>query len=569
MQSFQAGTRKTEKRIPVATIFLFAFISYSFKLKKIAQEMKNQMRKIFIIMVISLSIFYCEKKEETGVLKIPPGSPAFFQTELPRPILSEHEHFTELYWQAWKILYDKIRHGTPANGFVAKYIDEGFNELIYQWDSCFMALFAMYGGSGFPAMQTLDNFYQKQRSDGWICRVYCESNGDPAHLPTEIEPMINPPLFAWVEWKYYLITGDSSRFSRILPILDAYFKWIDSNCRGIDRAAGLYFTTHLGSGMDNSPREGIEQGGWIDLSAQMALFAKYLMFIAEEQGEETLKSHYREKYQELGRIINSYLWDEDKGFYFDLTHSGKKIEVKTAAAFWTLAAEVASFPQARSLAQHLQNPDEFYRQHLFPSLSADHPAYDAQGFYWRGGVWAPLNYMIIKGLDMYPLRGLAIMASMNHLQNLYDVYQNFNPDTTRINPSERDGSYQTIWESYAPDISKPATRWDGKYLVRQDFVGWSGLGPVALLLENIIGLQPVAPEDKLYWDLRLRERHGVENYRFGDNVADILCESNDLPAGPAIITIRSNSSFELMISSQIGKNTFQIAEGSQVIKIEF
>ena len=122
--------------------------------------------------------------------------------------------------------------------------------------------------------------------------------------------MINPRLFAWVEWKYYLVTGDFSRFSRILPILDAYFKWIDSNCRGIDRAAGLYFTTHLGSGMDNSPREGIEQGGWIDLSAQMALFAKYLMFIAEELGEETLKSHYREKYQELGRIINSYLWSK-------------------------------------------------------------------------------------------------------------------------------------------------------------------------------------------------------------------------------------------------------------------
>ena len=140
MQSFQAGTRKTEKRIPVVTIFLFAFISYSFKLKKTAQEMKNQMRKIFIITVISLSIFYCEKKEETGVLKIPPGSPAFFQTELPRPILSEHEHFTELYWQAWKILHDKIRHGTPANGFVAKYIDEGFNELIYQWDSCLQCM---------------------------------------------------------------------------------------------------------------------------------------------------------------------------------------------------------------------------------------------------------------------------------------------------------------------------------------------------------------------------------------------------------------------------------------------
>jgi len=91
----------------------------------------------------------------------------------------------------------------------------------------------------------------------------------------------------------------------------------------------------------------------------------------------------------------------------------------------------------------------------------------------------------------------------------------------------------------------------------------------ALLLENIIGLQPVAPDDKLYWDLRLRERHGVENYRFGDNVIDILCQSNDLPRGSALIKIQSNSSFELMISSQIGKKTFQINEGSQNIVLEF
>jgi hypothetical protein len=176
--------------------------------------------------------------------------------------------------------------------------------------------------------------------------------------------------------------------------------------------------------------------------------------------------------------------------------------------------------------------------------------------------------MIVKGLDMYPQKELATMAALNHLQNLSDVYQNFTPDSTDVAPTERDGNYRTIWESYAPDVSSPATRWDGEYLVRQDFVGWSGLGPIALLLENMIGLQPVAPEDKLYWDLRLRERHGVENYRFGDNVVDVLCESNNLPAGQAEITIKSNNSFELLISSQIGKKTFYIEKGTQKLKLE-
>ena len=169
---------------------------------------------------------------------------------------------------------------------------------------------------------------------------------------------------------------------------------------------------------------------------------------------------------------------------------------------------------------------------------------------------------------MYPLRELAWIASMNHLQNIAEVYENFSPDLSQIAPDERSEDYQTLWESYAPDYPTPATRWDSKYLVRQDFVGWSGLGPVALLLENVIGLQPVAPEDKLYWDLRLREKHGVQNYQFGDNVVDIFCISNELPAGPAVINIKSNSPFELLISTQIGKKTLDIKKGSQNYSIE-
>jgi hypothetical protein len=176
--------------------------------------------------------------------------------------------------------------------------------------------------------------------------------------------------------------------------------------------------------------------------------------------------------------------------------------------------------------------------------------------------------MIIKGLDMFPLRELAAVAAMNHLKNIYEVYQNFQPDINRIAPEERDDRYQTIWECYAPDQVQPATRWDGQYYSRQDFVGWSGLGPIALLLENVIGLQPSAPEDKLYWNLRMREAHGVENYRFGDNQVDIFCESNELPVGPAVVQINSSSPFTLYVSSQIGMQEYQVNSGENRFTIQ-
>ncbi len=525
------------------------------------------MKKMIPLFILFLLIISCEKKKEMKALKIPPGVSATHYRNLPRPVLTEHAHLTEIYWKAWDLLEKHIRHGTPQNGFAESYLDEGFNELIYQWDTCFMAMFAIYGEGLFPAMASLDNFYRRQRADGWICRVYRESDGQPAELPSADEPMINPPLFAWAEWKYFLLSGDSTRLRRVLPVLDAYYNWIDRNSRAEGAATGLYFTTHLGSGMDNSPRRGIEKGGWVDLSAQMALSAKYLMFIARQVGDDSLAKVYDGRYRLLVRLINGKMWDEQSGFYYDVTKGGEKPRIKTAAAFWTLLAEVTTLPQARRLAEHLQNPQEFYRAHLFPTLSADHPDYDPEGHYWRGGVWAPANYMIIKGLDIYPLRELAAVAALNHLENIYRVYRDFRPEEKRVAPEERDGEYGTIWECYAPDFPQPATRWDGHYFCRQDFVGWSGLGPVALLLENIIGLQPSAPRDELYWNLRLRERHGVENYRFGDNQVDLICESNRLPEEAAVISVTSSSPFHLIVSTRVGVRTFEIREGENRFEI--
>ena len=88
-----------------------------------------------------------------------------------------------------------------------------------------------------------------------------------------------------------------------------------------------------------------------------------------------------------------------------------------------------------------------------------------------------------------------------------------------------------------------------------------------LLLENVIGLQPSAPRDELHWDLRLQEKHGVENYCFGDNMIDIICENNQLPIESASIRINTTSPFKLIVSSRVGIKEFEVAEGENVFEI--
>lgn len=173
------------------------------------------------------------------------------RASLPEPILSEDPEWVALYDAAWAMARDHIGRGNAQNGLADAYMDEAFSPQLFQWDTCFMTLFGQQGLDSFPVMPSLDNFYGTQAADGYICRVVNESDGAPGGDASDpSEPMINPPLFAHAELAYARRSGDLSRLPRVLPILDAYADWLDANVR---TGAGLYYTSLLGSGIDNAP----------------------------------------------------------------------------------------------------------------------------------------------------------------------------------------------------------------------------------------------------------------------------------------------------------------------------
>jgi glycogen debranching enzyme len=445
---------------------------------------------------------------------------------LPEPILDDHKDWIELYWKAWAIAYDKIQYGTKENGFVESYLDEGFNPNIFQWDTDFMMMFARYGFNVYPSIISLDNFYRKQHNDGFICREIREKDGSD-YWKEDSKNAINPPLFSWAEWEYYKITGDKNRFKKALPNLIKYFDWIKKNRRWKN---GLYWSTGWASGMDNSPRAGNNvhdhyNFSWIDISAQQALNAKCISKIAKELNENKIEKRFEKEYKNLSNLINSKMWNKRNGIYFDLDQNGKLSTVKTIASFWPLLAEIPDKNRVDILVFHLLNPKEFLRMHSFSTLSADHPLYNPKGGYWRGSVWAPTNYMAIKGLELYGYENEARSAAANHIQNIYEVYKKTG----------------TIWENYAPDTIAQGSD------SRGNFVGWSGCGPIALLIENILGFRPYAPKDSLYWKLALTEKHGIKNLKFGDIITTIIVEKREDPRMGCNVTVVSNKDYKLSV----------------------
>jgi len=443
---------------------------------------------------------------------------------LPRPVLDARPTFVALYWKAWEIALTKVRYGTAANGFVPTWLDEGAGPSLYQWDTCFMTMFAVYAQGALPGIESLDNFYRKQHADGFICRELRERDGRDA-VARGADDAINPPLFAWAEWRYYRLTGDGSRLGSVLWVLSRYYDWIAVNRQGV---AGLPRQTNAGSGMFNSPRYG---SGWVDLAAQQAHTALTLYWIAAQLGDIRTQYKYAREYMRLRDAIERACWHETDGLYYDLDETGEQVRIKTPAAFWPMLARVPGPERVERLISHMNSRDEFLRSHRVPSLSAEHADYDPAGGSWRGAVWAPTNFMIVKGLEACGRHDEARLIALNHLTMMAQVFS----DTG------------TIWENYAPDRAAPGSP------AKRDFVGWSGCGPIALLIENVLGLHADGAADTLTWRIREPGRHGIDNFRFGDNTVTLICEAPASPAGQRTITVLTTSPFVLVLDTPTGR----------------
>ncbi len=126
--------------------------------------------------------------------------------QLPEPVLEAHPDWVRMYWRCWEIGCKKIVQPPADSLLVSTFIDAAFGKVTgytYQWDSCFMMMFARYGHFQFPLIHSLDNFYARQLPSGFICR---EIDGKPRIAayghhggykdPDGWKNTVNPPLFA-------------------------------------------------------------------------------------------------------------------------------------------------------------------------------------------------------------------------------------------------------------------------------------------------------------------------------------------------------------------------------------
>lgn len=488
---------------------------------------------------------------------VPPAPPLALapleavQASLPAPWVEGHPEYRSCYDFCVRTLFANRRAPTPGSGLPSPYLDAAFNENVFWWDTAFMTMFARLVHPWVPGICSLDNFYARQFDDGEICRELNPRTGAelvwwtnltggdlysfyhraygyrslttaapgldlddclrpdlgrrPAAPPYLTLDALNHPIAAWAELLSFAQTGDLDRLRRVVAPLAALHDALTEHLR---HANGLYASDW--ASMDNSPRNAYLAFG-VDTACEMVLFAEDLLRMdaalaasGEASGLDT--DRLRAQASVTSAAVNDLMWDPERAFYFDLDADLRRGGVRTVAAFWALLSGVATGERADALVAALCDPEAFARPHPVPTVAADEPGYVPEGGYWRGGVWAPTNMMVVSGLDRSGRRDLATRIARRHVDALARLH----------------AETGTVYEYYSPEVSGPGAN------DHADFVGWSGIGPIGMLITHVIGLEADAARATLTWHLGDDDPAcGVDRYWFGGRQVDLAARRDD------------------------------------------
>jgi len=249
-----------------------------------------------------------------------------------------------------------------------------------------------------------------------------------------------PDLLEWNRWWYANRMNDLGLLSwgsnPYTPLVNNYWESAGVNDR---------YGAALESGLDNSPMYDnipFNIDKHILELADAGLCGLYIMDcdalaeIAHVLGKIEDSQELQERAGQIRKNIKK-LWDEQQGFYYNLhTDTGEYSRRISPTNFYPLLGRAATQKQAqRMIEQHFNNSNEFWGEWMLPSIARNDPAYPDND-YWRGRIWAPMNFLVYLGLRNYDLpeaRKTLAEKSRNLILKewleLGHVHENYNAET--------------------------------------------------------------------------------------------------------------------------------------------
>lgn len=311
-------------------------------------------------------------------------------------------------------------------------------EQFYDWDLYFENIYMSYYGISKYNFDNLEGFFTVQEANGFIKRSF---GPKPFGADHHFKPFIAQIMvlgsrqtgnFDWA----------NKHYEQTKLYLKHWFEY-DSDKNGLAYWSGKQTPTWSGasdhSGMDNQNTRTLGKSEGVDLNCYLVRELEAMAIIAEKIGKPKEATDFKLQAEKLKVLINTYLWDEKTGFYYDRNEeNGKTTFVKSVSGFTPIWAGVASKEQVKRLVnEHLKNPKEFWTNYPVPSYALTEPDYrqnyqGQKGCNWKGSTWIPTNYMICHGLMDYGYQELAkdiALKTYNLVLNNKTTREFFNAET--------------------------------------------------------------------------------------------------------------------------------------------
>ena len=287
--------------------------------------------------------------------------------------------------------------------------------------------------------------------------------------------------------------------------------------------------------------------------------------IATLVGRPDMARFFAAEHRRLGDYINQHYWDAEHELYNDLCDpdhvvvayrdpqlAGKFItEIKpgvfdvSAWTFLPLFAEIAPRERAQALVQLLQDADKGFN---FPNGIGDSSRlspYRPKNFANADNILPPVPRIVQDGFTRAGYREAVQDLAERYCAAVAAAYR-------------KEG---TIRES----LSSTQLIFSGQ----PEFVGWGGVGPIANLIEYVLGIDLNVLRNTIVWHLHRTERHGLQHLKIGDFYVDLLCDERAATDAPCHLTVTSGGTFTLQTVVKEKVEHRRIQKGKSILRVGY
>lgn len=285
----------------------------------------------------------------------------------------------------------------------AMYMSKNWMTNIWAWDNCFNALALSYWNMEM-ALDQIKIFFDNQHSTGmlpdFINNNICYYNST------------KPPIYGWILRIMMNLNKDYFTLERLkqiyYPLKRVTEWWLEH--RDCNKDGIAQYNHGNDSGWDNSTvfNYGVPVDS-PDLSAFLVLQMEVLYEIALQLN---LKEdfYWKDKAKELLEKMIAYFWDGSE-FKAKATLTGENIDSKSLLTYIPLILGERLPKNIREkLIKDIKYDKKFITENGFATEEIDSSFYKEDG-YWRGAIWAPSTFIMVKALEACGEKQLAIDIS--------------------------------------------------------------------------------------------------------------------------------------------------------------